>query len=121
MRRSHGAQVRRSVQARKVPSNACHPGALNAVPAWTPDGRSLSVSSDREGRNNGWIVRTHRADGAAPATRNAHAEIAGTDPKWSPDGRWLLFRRGFIRDADIFALHYILQKRAAVLLLGVFV
>jgi len=88
----------------RPPSRFALDGALNIAPAWTPDGRSVSVASDREGRNSGWIVRTHRSDGAAPAARNAHVEIAGTDPKWSPDGRWLLFRRGFIGDADIFAL-----------------
>ena len=104
MRRGRASSVWIKPLDQRPPARLALDGALNAVPAWTPDGRSLSVSSDREGRNNGWIVRTHRADGAAPATRNAHAEIAGTDPKWSPDGRWLLFRRGFIRDADIFAL-----------------
>jgi eukaryotic-like serine/threonine-protein kinase len=57
--------------------------------AWTPDGRSVTYSSDVAGSFDLW---TKRADGGTQALLQQHETRGAFSPRWSPDGRWLVFR-----------------------------
>jgi dipeptidyl aminopeptidase/acylaminoacyl peptidase len=64
-------------------------GRRNLDPEWTPDGHSLTFSSDRgEGVFHLW---TKRADGSAQAMLRVRETRNLYGPHWSPDGKWLVF------------------------------
>jgi serine/threonine-protein kinase len=65
-------------------------GSRNVDPEWTPDGRSLTFSSDRaEGAFHFW---TKRVDGSAQAMVRIREKRSMYEPRWSPDGKWLVFQ-----------------------------
>ena len=67
-------------------------GRRNEDPEWTPDGRSLTFSSDRaEGAFHFW---TKRVDGSAQAMVRIREKRRMYEPRWSPDGKWLVFQTG---------------------------
>lgn len=59
--------------------------------AWSPDGSRLAFVSDSTGRHHGLEVVE-----VASGERRELSDFAQSDaqPRWSPDGRWLLFGRG---------------------------
>jgi len=62
----------------------------NFMPAWTPDGKSVTFSStSATGATDLW---TQRADGGAPAVMQVHEKSKLYNARWSPDGKWLLFQ-----------------------------
>jgi serine/threonine-protein kinase len=62
----------------------------NGMPAWTPDGKSVTFSStDATGATDLW---TQRADGSAQAAMQVHAKSNLYNARWSPDGKWLLYQ-----------------------------
>jgi TolB protein len=90
--------------------------AFDRQPSWSPDSRSLVIQSDRAGSDDLWIVDVSAWTAAAPASP-ASGAAAGppggptlrrlTDskdndyqPRWSPDGREILFHswRAGVRD-----------------------
>jgi len=62
----------------------------NRTPVWSPDSRSLTFQSDREGNRGIW---RQPADGSQTAERltTAEAGIEHVPDAWTPDGRTLLF------------------------------
>lgn len=65
-------------------------GNDNFGPAWTPDGRSVTFSSTpATGAIDLW---TKRADGGTQAVMQLHAKGNLYNPRWSPDGKWLIFQ-----------------------------
>ena len=65
-------------------------GNANYGPAWTPDGRSVTFSSNPAiGATDLW---TKRADGGTQAVMQLHEKGTLYNPRWSPDGTWLLFQ-----------------------------
>ena len=68
-------------------------GTLNYRPAWRPDGRSLSFTSDRDGPNS--LLYEIRADGSTKPQRLLPGDTAQVDEaQWSTDGQWLIYRNG---------------------------
>ena len=63
----------------------------NGSPLWTPDGRRLTFSSNREGQ--GQELFWQPADGGAGFERLASAGSSGIPTSWSPDGQLLAFTR----------------------------
>jgi eukaryotic-like serine/threonine-protein kinase len=64
-------------------------GKANHYPTWTPDGRSVTFSSNAGGPYDVW---TKRADGSTQAVMQAREKLGALSPRWSPDGKWLIFR-----------------------------
>ena len=78
-------------------------GKTSAYPTWTPDGRSVTFTSNAAGSFDLW---TKRADGSAQAVLQVHEKRGAFSPRWSPDGKWLVFRgeRGAAGNADILGI-----------------
>jgi DNA-binding SARP family transcriptional activator len=64
-------------------------GPQNEYPAWTPDGRSLTFMSNAAG--NSLDLWTKRADGSGQARLQYHEQRSVGGPRWSADGKWLVF------------------------------
>lgn len=64
-------------------------GKENYSPTWTPDGKSVTYGSNASGFYDLW---TKRADGSAQAVRQLHYKTGVVGSRWSPDGKWLVFR-----------------------------
>ena len=62
---------------------------FNDRPTWTPDGGSVTFTSNRAGEEDLW---TKRADGSAQAVLELDRERTIFDALWSPDGEWLIYR-----------------------------
>ncbi|MCU1236774.1 MAG: hypothetical protein JWP63_4741 [Candidatus Solibacter sp.] len=56
---------------------------------FSPDGRQVAYVSDETGRNEVYLRATANA-----ATTMAVSSQGGSEPKWSPDGKELFYRRG---------------------------
>jgi serine/threonine-protein kinase len=78
-------------------------GTINYRPAWRPDSRTLSYTSDRVAPNS--FLYQVRADGSARPERLLPADTTQVDEAvWSRDGRWLVYRAGVTAGVrDIYA------------------
>ena len=65
---------------------------VNRSPIWTPDGRRLTFTSNREG--TGWNLLWQPADGSGPAERLTSSANEQFPSSWSPDGKILFFTEG---------------------------
>jgi serine/threonine protein kinase/dipeptidyl aminopeptidase/acylaminoacyl peptidase len=63
-------------------------GRDNCCPTWTPDGRSVTFTSEAA---KGDLV-TKRADGSAQEIVHLHKDVDLYNARWSPDGKWLVFQ-----------------------------
>jgi TolB protein len=98
-----GGTARRLVRART-------PNEESWSPAWSPDGRRIAFSSNRDGFFNPEIYVVPAAGGMPRRlTRTAGSDgVLGDDttPDWSPDGRRIAFasnRNG--RNADVWVMN----------------
>ncbi len=57
-------------------------------PTWTPDGRSVTFASFADGVP---VLFTQRADGSAKAALQLSEKRGAAGPRWSRDGKWLVF------------------------------
>jgi serine/threonine protein kinase len=78
-------------------------GGSNAYPAWTPDGLSVTYTSDVMGTSE---MRTKRADGSTQSVLQVHETRTLYAPHWSADGKWLVFEtsQGEAGVGDILAI-----------------
>jgi Tol biopolymer transport system component/imidazolonepropionase-like amidohydrolase len=70
------------------PQNLTRDAALDAEPAWSPDGRFLAWSSDRAGDRLDLWVRDMTTGGSRRLTRTANSAMGAA---WSPDGARIAF------------------------------
>jgi serine/threonine-protein kinase len=64
-------------------------GRDNFFPTWTPDGQSVTFTSEDAAGTTLW---TKRADNNAPAVLQFQGKRGAISPRWSPDGKWLIFQ-----------------------------
>ncbi|NOJ43955.1 amidohydrolase family protein [Bradyrhizobium australiense] len=69
------------------PRRVCRDGFHKSDPAWSPDGRWLSYSSDRGGKLDIWLRDLHTGEDRQ-LTHLADAAVSGS---WSRDGRLIAF------------------------------
>jgi len=67
--------------------------AWDIQPRFSPDGRHIAFISDRGGADNIWIMRADGSDARAVSAEREHTVF---NPSWSPDGEYLLGRKGFM-------------------------
>jgi TolB protein len=60
-------------------------------PAWSPDGRSIAISSSRTGVS---LIYVMAADGKGAARRLGNSPADASEPAWSPDGRRIVVAVG---------------------------
>lgn len=88
---------------RRLPKAAGEEDVYHGSPVFSPDGRSLAFYSD-DGKASALVVVN--ADGTG--RRTVLAEGQSWYPRWSPDGRWLVFtaaaREAGKDDVDILAI-----------------
>jgi len=65
-------------------------GERNDFPTWTPDGGSVTFTSDRASPS--FDLWTRRSDGSGEPVLEQDEEGAIAEPLWSPDGTWFLHR-----------------------------
>jgi TolB protein len=75
-----------SAQSNLAPS----PSTNESGPAWSPDGRTILFTTDRDGNEE---IYAMNADGSNPRNLTRHPLNDGRDGgyAWSPDGRKILF------------------------------
>jgi Tol biopolymer transport system component/imidazolonepropionase-like amidohydrolase len=72
----------------------------NYQPTFSPDGSKIAFISDRAGGDNIWVMN---ADGSDPTAVTDEAENIVHNPGWSPDGQYLVGRKGFYSTRSIMA------------------
>jgi serine/threonine-protein kinase len=75
-------------------------GSKNLQPAWSPDGREIAFSSNRDGDFELYIIRVDGTN-LRQITFN---EVDDYAPRWSPDGRALVYHVQEASNSDIYAI-----------------
>lgn len=66
--------------------------AYETQPRFSPDGKRIAFTSDRDGLDNLWVMD---ADGANPRQVTKERERQVNTPTWTPDGQYLIGRKHF--------------------------
>lgn len=72
----------------------------NFQPTFSPDGKKIAFISDRDGYDNIWVMN---ADGSKPKPVSKESKHLLHNPAWSPDGQWIVARKGFVSTRSIAA------------------
>ena len=70
----------------------------NFQPRFSPDGSKIAFISDRAGGDNVWVMN---ADGSDPRAVSEEKVHLVHNPSWSPDGRYLVAKKGFTSGRSI--------------------
>lgn len=65
--------------------------AFDSHPRYSPDGKSIAFSSDRDGNDNVWILNMDKKD-TIQITKETHDNIVSVE--WTPDGNYLIVSKG---------------------------
>jgi serine/threonine protein kinase len=87
--------------ARGVRTRLTFGPALNAFPVWSPDGKWIAYTSDRNGHSN---VYRKPSDGSGPEEILLSDEQIVTPTQWTRDGKYLICDRGPAGSSEIWAL-----------------
>jgi serine/threonine protein kinase len=77
-----------SVAVSRTLSRLTSGDGLQSGAAWSPDGRFIAYSSDREGSFDIWVQPVNGGD----PVRVTHSPAHDWQPDWSPDGNTIVFR-----------------------------
>ncbi|HWP99025.1 MAG TPA: hypothetical protein VNK92_01020, partial [Vicinamibacterales bacterium] len=72
--------------------------AFDMQPRFSPDGRRIAFSSDRDGLWNIWVMDT---DGSNARQVSSERRWFVNSPTWSPDGAYIYARRHFVRERSL--------------------
>ena len=72
--------------------------AWDMQPKYSPDGRSIAFTSDRNGGDNLWVMKADGSDARALTTERFRLL---TSPAWTPDGRYVAGRKHFTSKRSI--------------------
>lgn len=81
-------------------TNRTNNPADDTTPAWSPDGKQIAFTSNRDGRQQIYVMN---ADGSGQR-RVSQSTVNDYSPTWSPDGNWIgfvSFREG---SADVYMM-----------------
>jgi Tol biopolymer transport system component len=81
------------------------PNSEERYPCWSPDGRQVAFTSNRDGTYNLYVMN---ADGSN-VRRLTHLGKISCPAAWSPDGQWISFRvtdNAFWRDKELMQKTY---------------
>ncbi|PJK04131.1 amidohydrolase [Lysobacteraceae bacterium NML71-0210] len=81
-------------RARRLTSGA----AWDVQPRFSPDGRQLAFTSDRDGGNNLWRIGV---DGRNPVQVTKEKFRLLNNPVWTPDGQYLIGRKHFTAERSL--------------------
>lgn len=87
--------------ARGVRTRLTFGPALNAFPVWSPDGKWIAYTSDRNGRSN---LYRKLSDGSGPEELLLSDEQIIIPTHWTRDGKYLICDRGPMGGSEIWAL-----------------
>ncbi len=65
---------------------------------FSPDGKQIAFISDRGGADNLWVMN---ADGSQPRAISEEKEHLVHNPSWSPDGQYIVAKKGFTSTRSI--------------------
>jgi imidazolonepropionase-like amidohydrolase/Tol biopolymer transport system component len=72
--------------------------AFDMQPRFSPDGKRIAISSDRDGL---WNIWTMEADGKDLKQVSREKRWFVNSPTWSPDGEYLYARRHFVKERSL--------------------
>jgi Tol biopolymer transport system component/imidazolonepropionase-like amidohydrolase len=70
----------------------------NMQAKFSPDGKKIVFISDRNGADNIWVMN---ADGSDPKEVTKERNHLLHTPSWSPDGQWIVARKGYVSTRSI--------------------
>ncbi len=74
--------------------------ADDSTPAYSPDGKLIAFTSNRDGRQQIYVMN---ADGSG-VRRVANSQFNDFSPTWSPDGNWIAFASNRGSSTDIYMM-----------------
>jgi Tol biopolymer transport system component len=87
--------------ARGVKTRLTFGPVQNVGPVWSPDGKWIAYSADRNGRSN---ICRKPADGAGAEELLVSEDQILLPNSWSRDGKYLIYQRGPLGNTDVWAL-----------------
>jgi imidazolonepropionase-like amidohydrolase/Tol biopolymer transport system component len=72
--------------------------AFEMQPRFSPDGRRIAFTSDRDGL---WNIWTMDLEGANPQQISRERQWFVNSPAWSPDGQYIYARRHFVKERSL--------------------